>query len=126
MTIVPATGHNYIIIEVTKSGKNTIRKFECTNCGGAYTENLGNQYEKVGSYMELIFNTYRPYMITAFVGTAGVWSIFIGINYIIAKKNEEKEKARRMLVNYVIGLIAIFSILIACPYLIRGITALVT
>ena len=123
---IPALGHNYLIIEVTKVGKTTQRKLQCSNCGSTYTENLGNQYEKVGSYMELIFNTYRPYMVLVFVGTAGVWSIFIGISYIIAKKNEEKEKAKRMLVNYIVGLIAIFSILVACPYLIRGITALVT
>jgi rubredoxin len=125
-TIVPATGHNYIITEVVKDGKNTKRKLQCTNCGDTYTENLGNQYEKVGSYMELIFNTYRPYMVSAFIGTAGVWSIFVGVSFIIAKKNEEKEKARRMLANYIIGLIAVFAILVACPYLIRGITALIT
>jgi len=122
---IPALGHNYIIVDVIKEGKITKRKLECTNCGNSYIENLGNQYEKVGSYMELIVNTYRPYMIWVFLGTAGVWSIFIGISIIIAQRNEEKEKSRRMLVNYVIGLIAIFSILVACPYLIRGITALV-
>jgi transposase-like protein len=125
-TIVPALGHNYIIVEVTKSGKNTMRKLECTHCGSTYTENLGNQYEKVGAYMELIINTYRPYMIAVFFGTAGVWSIFIGISYIIAQKNEEKEKAKKTLINYIVGLVAIFCILVACPYLIRGITALVT
>ena len=46
--------------------------------------------------------------------------------FAIAHKNEDKEKARRMLVNYFIGLVVIFAILVACPYLIRGIAALVT
>ena len=57
---------------------------------------------------------------------AAVWSIVMGVFFAIAHKNEDKEKARRMLVNYFIGLVVIFAILVACPYLIRGIAALVT
>ena len=44
----------------------------------------------------------------------------------IAKKNDEKEKAKKMLVNYVIGLVVIAVIVVACPYLIRGIASLIT
>lgn len=45
---------------------------------------------------------------------------------IIANKNEDKVKAKKMLVNYGIGLIVIFAIVVACPYLVKGIAALVT
>ena len=45
---------------------------------------------------------------------------------ILARKNDDKEKAKRMLVNYLIGLVVIFGILVAAPYLVRGIAALVT
>ena len=65
-------------------------------------------------------------MIWLFLGTSSVWSVAMGVAMIIARKNEEKEKAKRMLVNYGIGFIVIFSILIACPYLVRGIAALIT
>ena len=42
-----------------------------------------------------------------------------------AQKNEEKEKASKMIKNYVIGLVIIFAILVACPYLVKGISALI-
>lgn len=52
--------------------------------------------------------------------------IAMGIMIIIAQRNEEKQKAKRMLVNYIIGLVAIAVIVVACPYLVRGIAILVT
>ena len=64
-------------------------------------------------------------MVYVFLATSGVWSIAMGIAYIIAKKNEDKEKAKKMLVNYGIGMIVIFAILIAAPLLVRGIAALI-
>ena len=60
------------------------------------------------------------------LASAGVWSIVIGVMIVIAQKNEDKEKARKMLINYVIGLVLIAVIVVACPLLIRGIAALVT
>lgn len=60
------------------------------------------------------------------LASAGVWSIAIGVMIAIAKKNDEKEKAKKMLVNYVIGLVVIAVIVVACPYLIRGIASLIT
>ena len=50
----------------------------------------------------------------------------MGVFFAIAQKNEEKEKAKKMIVNYVIGLVVIFTILVACPFLVRGIAILVT
>ena len=49
----------------------------------------------------------------------------MGVFYGIAQKNEDKEKARKMLKNYVVGLVVIFVILVACPYLVKGIAALI-
>ena len=124
--IIPAFGHTYEIIDEQKDEEKTLRTYICTTCGESYTEDLGNQYEKVTSYIEYLFNLYSPYMIWVFLGTSGGWSVAMGVAMIIARKNEEKEKAKRMLVNYGIGLIVIFSILVACPYLVRGIAALIT
>ena len=87
---------------------------------------MGDQYEEVSSYVEELFEQYRPYMIWVFLATAAIWSIVMGVFFAIAHKNEDKEKARKMIVNYFVGLVVIFAILVACPYLIRGIAALVT
>ena len=76
--------------------------------------------------MEELFDAYSPYMIWVFLGTAAIWSIVMGVFFAIAQKNEEKEKAKKMIVNYVIGLVVIFAILVACPYLVKGIAILVT
>lgn len=65
-------------------------------------------------------------MIWVFLATAGVWSIVMGVCFAIAQKHEEKEKAKRMIFNYLIGLVVIFCILVATPLLVRGIAALVT
>lgn len=75
--------------------------------------------------MEYLFRQYSPYMWWVFLAVAGVWSIAMGVFYAIARKNDDKEKARKMIKNYVIGLVVIAAILLACPYLVRGIAALI-
>ncbi len=86
---------------------------------------MGEQYEQVSSYIGYLFGQYQPYMWWVLLATAGVWSIVMGVFFAIAQKNEEKEKARKMIKNYVIGLVVIFAILVACPYLVKGIAALI-
>ncbi len=124
-TVIPALGHQYEITDVDAGDGKTVRTYTCAVCGDTFTQDLGNQYEKVTNYVEYLFNLYSPYMVWVFLATAGVWSIVLGVMIIIAHKNEDKEKAKKMLVNYGIGLIVIFCILIACPYLIKGIAALI-
>lgn len=124
-TEIPALGHQYEITDEKQSDGKTVRTYTCSVCGDNYTQDFGNQYEKVTSYVEYLFDLYSPYMIWVFLGTSGVWSIVLGVMIILAHKNEDKEKAKKMLVNYVIGLIVIFCILVACPYLIKGIAALI-
>ena len=125
-TRIEPLGHNYEITDTQSSNGNTRRTYRCTVCGDSYVQELGDQYEEVSNYVEYLFEQYQPYMIWVFLATAGVWSIAIGVAIIIAHKNEDKEKAKKMLVNYVVGIVVIFAILVACPYLVRGIAALVT
>lgn len=122
---VVATGHNYNITNEIEENGETRRTYVCTYCGDEYTQELGNQAEQITNYIEYLFEQYSPYMVWVFLGTAGVWSIVLGVMIIIAHKNEDKEKAKKMLVNYLIGLVVIFGILVAAPYLVRGIAALV-
>lgn len=125
-TKITANGHTYEITDTsTKDGKTT-RTYTCTDCGESYKQELGNQYEEVSNYVEYLFEQYSSYMWWVLLASAGIWSIAIGVMTAIAQKNEDKEKAKRMLINYVIGLVVIAVIVVACPYLIRGIAALIT
>ena len=122
---IPAIGHNYELAGTKEINGENVRTYVCTNCGATTTQNMGDQYEQVSSYIEYLFEQYQPYMWWVLLATAGVWSISMGIFFAIAQKNEEKEKARKMIKNYVIGLAVIFAILVACPYLVKGIAALI-
>ena len=122
---IHAYGHNYYISDESNSDGVTVRNYTCSQCGSTYTQELGDQYVQVTNYVEYLFDAYSPYMFWVLLATAGVWSIAIGIAIIIAVRNDEKVKARKMLVNYLIGLVVIAAIVVACPYLVRGIASLV-
>ena len=122
---IHAMGHNYELSGTEEVNGENVRTYVCTNCGATTTQNMGGQYEQVSSYIEYLFKHYQPYMWWVLLATAGVWSIVMGVFFAIAQKNEEKEKARKMIKNYVIGLVVIFAILVACPYLVKGIAALI-
>lgn len=124
-TSIPHFGHTFEIIDESNDGGTVSRTYKCSVCGYTYSQELGNQYEEVSNYVEYLFQQYSPYMIYVFLATSGVWSIAMGVAIVIAKKNEEKEKAKKMLVNYCIGMVIIFAILVAAPLLVRGIAALI-
>lgn len=124
--VIPPAGHDYQITDSYTENGVTNREYVCSRCGEHRTEQIGVEYEKVGNYIETLFDTYSPYMVWIFLGTAGVWSIAMGIAIIVAHRNEEKEKAKKMLISYAVGMVVIFAILVACPYLIRGIATLLT
>ena len=124
--VIPCHGHSYEITDVETADGNIIRTYACIVCADSYDQELGEQYEKVSNYVTYLFEEYSPYMVWVFLATAGVWSIAMGIAIIIANKNEDKVKAKKMLVNYGIGLVVIFAILVAVPYLVQGIALLVT
>lgn len=123
-SVIPPMNHEYQITDIQKDKNTTIRIYTCTHCGDTFEQNIGDSYEKVTNYVEYLFIQYSSYMVWVFLATSGVWSIGMGVAIIIAHKNEEKEKAKKMVVNYVIGLVVIFALLVACPYIIRGIASL--
>ena len=124
--VIPARGHNYELVDEKNADGMITRRYACSLCGDYYDQDVGAQYERVSNYVEYLFDEYSPYMMWVFLATAGVWSIAMGIAIIIATKNEDKAKAKKMLVNYGIGLIVIFAILVAAPYLVHGIAALIS
>ena len=125
-TEIPACGHKYEITETERKDGSVKRTYTCTECKESYTQELGNQYERVTTYIEYLFEQYVPYMGWVLLATSGIWSIVMGVCIITANKQEDKAKAKRMLINYVIGLVAIFAIVVACPYLVKGFAILVS
>lgn len=123
---IPAKGHNYELAQEENVDGVIKRTYICTTCTDSYVQDMGAEYQEVSNYVEYLFDEYSPYMIWVFLATAGVWSLAMGIAIIIAQKNEDKAKAKKMLINYGIGLIVIFVILVAAPLLVKGIAALVT
>lgn len=125
-TVIAANGHAYLITDSVSENNITTREYTCTECNETYKQVLGDQYEEVANYVEYLFDQYSPYMWWVLLAAAGVWSIVMGVFFAIAQKHEDKEKAKKMIINYLIGLVVIAVIVVACPYLIRGIAALVT
>ena len=113
------------MITETETDNGTKRSYTCETCGDEYVQYMGDQYLMVSNFVDDLIDQYAPYMLMVFLATAGVWSIAMGIAIILAYKAEDKQKAKRMVKNYCIGLIVIFAILVACPYLVKGIAYLV-
>ena len=124
--IIPSTGHNYQLLNENNKNGVVERTYKCSDCGDNYSEALGDQYDKVATYVIDLVNKYNPYIVYVFTATAGLWSIGMGVAYAGAQKNEDKVKAKKMLVNYIIGIVAIFVILVALPYLVKGIAILLS
>ncbi len=108
--------------------------FFCLTCNASRTEEFSSrrqpeELEEVQERVALkgvadyyIENIYKPYtrFMWAFLGVfAAIWSVPVGISYISARKNDEKEKAKRMLVNLFIGIVVIAFILVAVPSLVN-------
>ena len=51
---IPATGHNYELTGTEEVNGENIRTYVCTNCGAVSTQNMGEQYEQVSSYIESV------------------------------------------------------------------------
>ena len=76
--VILAPGHSYAITDSYSENGKTTRVYTCTVCGDTYVQEMGDQYEEVSSYVEELFEQYRPYMIWVFLGTAAIWSIVMG------------------------------------------------
>ena len=83
---IPVTGHNYELTGTGEVNGENIRTYVCTNCGAITTQNMGEQYEQVSSYIGYLFDQYQPYM----------WSCYrelLKLNYRIALSNEKERLA---------------------------------
>ena len=57
--VIPATGHSYTITDSSSESGVTTRVYTCMLCGDSYTQELGDQYEEVSSYIEELRRAIR-------------------------------------------------------------------
>ena len=69
---IPATGHNYELTGTEEIDGRNVRSHVCTNCGAISTQDMGDQYGQVSSYVEYLFEQYRPYMWWVLLATESV------------------------------------------------------
>ena len=81
---IPATGHNYELTGTEEVNGENIRTYVCTNCGAITTQNMGEQYEQVSSYIGYLFGQYQPYM-------RSCYRELLKLNYRIALSNDQKK-----------------------------------
>lgn len=117
--------HDYVEYSETRSGNRVIKIYKCTLCNMTKSEDIELDTTLILSKINLILDNYFSYVILILLITSSIWSIFIGVKIIIIKNNDDQQKAKRMLKNYIIGLIIIFIILLGIPLLIKGISSII-
>lgn len=122
--VIRSFGHDYEVYDEMEESGDILRRRVCKSCGEERVEILESKYESVANYIVYLFDEYSPYMWPIFGGTASIWSIFMGISIVMATRSEEKQKAKKMIFSYLIGLVVIGVILVAAPYLAYGIASL--
>lgn len=132
---IPALGHDWIVESQTydaESGMTTVYYF-CSRCNEIKTEQIEGEEGSLGVsvdlseilnrvaeyYQESIYGPYQSLLLMIFGIFAGIWGIPVGISYIIARKQDDKEKAKKMLVNFVLGIVVSFCLLVAAPFLVN-------
>ena len=109
--------HEFILLEEIKENNEITRYNSCINCQTIIVEKISLESNTINKTID----SYSKYIIMILSITSCIWSLFIGIKIVIISKKEESINVRKMIKNYIIGLIAIFIILLAIPYLIKGI-----
>ncbi len=83
---------------------------------------MDSSFRTIINKISELVNSFWIYIILA-MGTATiVWSSYLGIRIAVARRKEEQINARGMVKNLVIGIIVMFTIAMAVPLLINGLS----
>lgn len=124
--IIPKNKHQYILIDERIVDKIKEKEYECVVCKERYIEREKNVWDKITDFVDYLLDNYFEKIIWILLSLTGIWSIVLGVKIIIAKKEDDREKAIRYLRTYLISLVLIFIIFLICPILIRGFIYLIS
>lgn len=124
--ITPKKDHQYILIGEEIVDDIKIKEYECVVCKERYVEQEENIWNKILKFVDYLLDNYFERLVWILLSLTGVWSIVLGIMIIIARKEDDKEKAIRYLRTYLFSLILIFIIFLVCPLLMKGFVYLIT
>lgn len=82
-----------------------------------------NSFKQIVTKISELVNSVWVYVVIALSSVVVVWSAYIGIRVIVAKKNEEKINARGMVKSLIIGIVVMFVLAVGLPLLINGLSS---
>ena len=118
---VPKLNHSFIILDELEEDNSITKIYTCTNCNTIETISYDTKEKEIIKAVDEILNTYFKYMVSILLLTSLIWSLYIGIKTILSYKLEERINVKKMIINYVIGLVVIFIIIVAIQYLLKGV-----
>lgn len=84
------------------------------------TGNLENQLQQFGGNLSALMSTIWPWLLGIGLTLIALWGAFIGVKIIKARKAEEKQEAKALVKQLIIGVVAIFIIAMGGPLIIQG------
>ncbi len=122
---IPKKEHYWTLaLEETVDDK-IIQTYICQDCGEKEIKEIIKKTSVIENKILTVLKVYQDNILIFLLITTGLWSIYMGIEYIIAWKKEDKILAKRKIKNYLLGLIVIFMLLLIAPMLIIGINSFV-
>lgn len=83
---------------------------------------MDSSFRTIVNKISELVNSFWIYIALAMGTTVVVWSSYLGIRIAVAKRKEEQINSRGMVKNLVIGIIVMFTIAMAVPLLINGLS----
>ena len=119
------TGHSYVLLETVEKDGKCISIYMCENCMEIVEETEEIKTVEVIKLVDYLQNIYFPYLVWILLISVGIWSLIIGLRFIFLKKRNEIVETKTMIKNYILGLIAIFVLLVIIPLIIEAIASII-